>query len=68
MPARKEGQFCTCTAAKLYQYIVNARDMEYFCIGSKNDPVERKCSLSYDVKQGATKAARIRTLLLFSSG
>ena len=33
--ARKEEQFCTCTAPKLYRYSVNAREKEHFCIGSK---------------------------------
>ena len=35
VPARKEEQFCTCTAPKLYRYSVNARETEQFCIGSK---------------------------------
>ena len=35
VPGRKEEQFCTCTAPKLYRYSVNAREEERFCIGSK---------------------------------
>ena len=42
--ARKEEQFCTCTAVKLYRYSVNAREKEHFCIGSKSDPVQCKRS------------------------
>ena len=35
VPARKNGQFCTCTAPKLYWYSVKAREKEHFYIGSK---------------------------------
>ena len=35
VPSRKEGQFCACTAVKLYRYSVNAREKENFCIGSQ---------------------------------
>ena len=35
VPARKEEQFCTCTAPKLFRYSVNAREKEHFCIESK---------------------------------
>ena len=35
VPARKEEQFCTCTAPKLHRYSVDAREKERFCIGSK---------------------------------
>ena len=35
VPARKEEQFCTCTAPKLYRHSVSAREKEHFCVGSK---------------------------------
>ena len=34
VPARKEEQFFTGTAPKVYHYSVNAREKEHFCIGS----------------------------------
>ena len=33
--ARKDEQFCTCTASKLYRYSVNAREKVHFCFGTK---------------------------------
>ena len=30
VPARKEEQFCSCTALKLYRYSVNARERNTF--------------------------------------
>ena len=35
VPARKEEQFCTCTASKLCRHSVNAREKEHFRSGSK---------------------------------
>ena len=53
VPARKEEQFCTCTAQKLHRYSINAREKDHL-YRIKSDPVQCNCegkgTLLYRIK------------------